>query len=413
MTKEEELLRSSMISDDVYIVGGFVSGVTVYKQQVRALNLVWSLVQTKKYNPKTSNVAVIGGGIAGLTAASAFLSKGLRNLHLFERRAMLCPLQQGCDIRWLHPHIYDWPDPGSNRRVAGLPLMNWEEGRASDVAYNLINEWSRRVSRAKVSGTNVKQTLSITHLILDRNHKIEWVGTTDGQPDGNCKEFDIIVLAVGFGEEASANKKYKAISYWRNEDFGQQRLSVDQKQSILISGTGDGGLIDLLRVRLGQFRQDTIIDELFPKQNNKVIPILQQLKNEYSRIPEGQHFDRLRSTLNSVENELEAQLIDVIRQRLRGDTYAALHIRPNEKNPRTINSIFGSKSSFLNNVLVYLLYAAGGFTPIFVDSTEKISEIDSFNHLIIRHGTDRMKAIQRLLSDELCKHVEPRLKEME
>jgi hypothetical protein len=408
MEDEQSLLKNTLLYKGVYLVGVFVNGVTVYKQQVRALNLVWALSQTKKFNPEKSKIAVIGGGIAGLTVASAFLAKGLKNLHLFERRAMLCPLQQGCDIRWLHPHIYDWPSHGSNRRVAGLPLMNWEEGRASDVAYELTNEWSNQVRKARQQGAKVTQTLSATHLALTTQNQIEWVGITNGQAEGNSQFYDYVIIAVGFGEESGSNS-YEAISYWRNEDLGQQHLNADRKRAILISGTGDGGLIDLLRVRLTQFRQDTIIGELFPKSDPSLIARLQQLKKDYPTISKGEHMNSLKSALGNSEDALTQR----IRQRLRDDTIAVLHIRAKSKSPSMISSIFGVNASFLNNVLVYLLYVAGGFTPVCANEVENVPDIASFDQVFIRHGTNRRKVIEQLLADPISKYISNRIDELE
>ena len=41
--KPEEILSQFKIADRVYILGTFETGLTIYSQQVRALNLVWSL----------------------------------------------------------------------------------------------------------------------------------------------------------------------------------------------------------------------------------------------------------------------------------------------------------------------------------------------------------------------------------
>src|SRR5262249_39707962 len=147
----EKILERMSIDDRVYLVGVFVRGVTVLKQQIRSLNLVWALNETGQLLP-TSSIAVIGGGFAGLTAAAALLTRGVRELYIFERRAVFCPLQQGCDTRWLHPHVYEWPAAGTLRPVAGLPIMNWREGRASDVAHHLLEEWRRRRKAAREIG---------------------------------------------------------------------------------------------------------------------------------------------------------------------------------------------------------------------------------------------------------------------
>src|SRR5260221_14318840 len=104
----------------LYSIGPFFKrGLTVFKQQVRALNLIHA-IHTAGSSPNR-RMAIIGGGVAGVTAASAALALGW-TVDLFEQRPVLCHLHRGCDTRWLHPHIYDWPQPGSGDPYAGLPL---------------------------------------------------------------------------------------------------------------------------------------------------------------------------------------------------------------------------------------------------------------------------------------------------
>ena len=65
------------LSSGIYLLGSFENGVTVYKQQVRAHNLVWSLWELQESGdlPPLQNVAIIGGGISGLTIASGILGR--------------------------------------------------------------------------------------------------------------------------------------------------------------------------------------------------------------------------------------------------------------------------------------------------------------------------------------------------
>jgi hypothetical protein len=62
-------------TEDLYIVGSFAKSVTVYSQQVRALNLIDAMCGLGRLR-RSSRVAVIGGGIAG--AAGAAWARGHR-----------------------------------------------------------------------------------------------------------------------------------------------------------------------------------------------------------------------------------------------------------------------------------------------------------------------------------------------
>jgi len=107
-------LDASRFSEGIYVVGVTQTGVTVYNQQVRSLNLTYILTKNNLINAANPKIAIIGGGIAGITAASSFILKHPScKVSLFEQHADLCPLQQGSDSRWLHPNIYEWPDFGS------------------------------------------------------------------------------------------------------------------------------------------------------------------------------------------------------------------------------------------------------------------------------------------------------------
>ena len=129
----------------LFLVCAFDRGVTVWSQQVRALNLAFALVKSGKIDclsdrTPRKQVAIIGGGFAGLTLAAGLIKKGVNaELTIFEQCDTLMPLQQGSDSRWLHPHIYDWPREGSEAGVAMLPVLNWTAARASDVVVQDAN----------------------------------------------------------------------------------------------------------------------------------------------------------------------------------------------------------------------------------------------------------------------------------
>jgi hypothetical protein len=101
-----QVIRTYEAVPGVMVLGSLSDGVTVYKQQVRALNLATALVQRAVASKKPlGRVAVIGGGIGGLTLVAGLLvlADAECEITLFEKRWDLCPLQQGSDTRWLHP----------------------------------------------------------------------------------------------------------------------------------------------------------------------------------------------------------------------------------------------------------------------------------------------------------------------
>ena len=93
-----------------------------------------------------------------------------------------------------------------------------------------------------------------------------------GEPRGGEEKFDLIILATGFGVELGVGEG-TAQSYWRNDDINQPTpgITSERRQLYLISGTGDGGLIDLLRCRIKGFNQGWLLDELIPTGNGGLV----------------------------------------------------------------------------------------------------------------------------------------------
>jgi hypothetical protein len=130
----------------VFILGWHARRITVYDQQVRALNLVDALVKTRRLE-SDDYVTVVGGGFGGLTAAAAAASVGAR-VRVIDDRPQCLDLQRGCDHRWLHPHVYDWPGEGCDNANADVLFLDWRAKPASKVVDGIEAKWSR-LTRAK------------------------------------------------------------------------------------------------------------------------------------------------------------------------------------------------------------------------------------------------------------------------
>ncbi|MFY9935482.1 MAG: NAD(P)/FAD-dependent oxidoreductase, partial [Silvibacterium sp.] len=113
---------------NVYLLGSFARRVTLYSQQVRALNLIYALHKTKKFE-KGSKVVVVGAGAAGLMAAAA-AAELEASVTLLEQLQGPMELQRNSRIRWIDPFIYDWPITESAGTRANLPVIDWKAGYA-------------------------------------------------------------------------------------------------------------------------------------------------------------------------------------------------------------------------------------------------------------------------------------------
>jgi hypothetical protein len=407
----------------LFLIGSFDNGVTVWNQQVRALNLAHALVEQEFLLCKTDHkapldqvvmkeIAIVGGGFAGLTLAAGLIKKRVNaRITIFEQRDTLLPLQQGSDSRWLHPHIYDWPRDGSEAGVAMLPVLNWTSARASDVVVQVLNNWKK----IAVEHEPLSVYCNARHLQIDRREpkserlKIEWVAerrAIDGMGDGTnngaigaSANYDAVILAVGFGLEKSSES-----SYWRNETLGQP--SLDQpRRTFMVAGQGDGAMIDLLRLRISQYRQDRILEELFLKHRALTLAIKDIYNNFGPDSGQGglfEQFERLSEASHPCAEEFELLMGD-LRRRLRRDTDAILRLQV-----RRFSELFGpdSRISFQNRLLVYLLYKCGGFFPSSAKEGKlRVDHGIPENQHIRRYGADSANQLHEVLSDELFAQI--------
>lgn len=400
------------VTDKVFVLGSLSKGVTVYQQQVRALNLAWALRELNVHGRRTlSNVAVIGGGAAGLTFAAAISSFPGVQVTLFEQRWDLCPLQQGSDTRWLHPFIYNWPAAGSRRPSASLPVLNWTAGRASDVAAKMLDTFGDRCTENESNGLLVpKVFFGLGYLRVDAHRgQVEWLGLAAdragrhfraGEPAGDRQSYDTIVVAAGFGLEAG-QPTLGAIasgSYWRNDTLGQPVLT-GARPVFVVSGHGDGGVVDLCRLTIERFRQDTILAELLGNHLDEVEKELRRIIGPIGgRLP-----GNVKKTLDYASAPLAEYLSTAttrLRSRLRKDVRVVLHVKPEDGEDWSVDHLFENKSSFLNRFLLYLLYDAGAFAI----SLEPIAEFGKRqsipkSHIVQRYGTGSYAHVLGLFSD--------------
>lgn len=404
-------LDASRFSEGIYVVGVTQTGVTVYNQQVRSLNLTYVLTQNNLINAANPKIAIIGGGIAGITAASSFILKHPScEVSLFEQHADLCPLQQGSDSRWLHPNIYEWPDFGSRQPTATLPFLTWREGRASDVASQILKQFAKLYE--DVGSQRMEVFLDVKELKISDPRKISWVGyETEASKGffqkkrslGESKSFDLIVITTGFGRENSGPYGVKRL-YWQNDDLSKPRIT-NEARTYIISGAGDGALVDLLRLTVERFRQDRIVYEIFGAQP-------EQLEAELRKALQAR---QVKKTYWMIFQDLLAgarleSALELLRVRLRKDTRVILHLAGPKGECRSLESALEQKSSVLNKLLVFLLYRCGAFIPSFALLDEVAGNYrPSDEDIICRHGTKPIDVLKNIFHDPL---PEPTLKRL-
>jgi hypothetical protein len=237
-----------------FYIGPFARRVSFASQQYRALDLVASLAQKNKLvypkgHPKAGKpklVAVIGAGIAGLTAAAALRGQKCK-VHLYERNQEPLEVQREASHRLIHPNISRWP-AARLELTTEFPFFDWFAAPCDRVIAAMREEWVARIAPRKgdrnfrffpgatVSG--ISPYREVTHFRVEPN-----------SAGPGIVDYDYVFIATGFDEEETLPGE-KVISYWTEDDIDVWRAS---QREVYISGCGDGGLIDALRLVHGDF----------------------------------------------------------------------------------------------------------------------------------------------------------------
>lgn len=247
----DEILEGATVDTGIFSIGTHATRVTLYSQQVRAINLVYALVSSGKMDA-AQRIAIVGGGAAGLTAASSLaLLRPDLHIDLYERESQPLHLQHGCTKRSLHPHIFDWPRPKSLSKSAGLPILNWTAGTADNVARSITTEFNKvhaiRRNIHPIYNTDVTCIKQVDGAVL-----IKYQGNSESK---SCSSgyYNYVFLTVGFGAERTTVKEFPPRSYWSDTGIPEQPKGHLRPTTTLVSGNGDGGLIDFTAAAIDSF----------------------------------------------------------------------------------------------------------------------------------------------------------------
>jgi hypothetical protein len=182
-------------------------------------------------------------------------------------------------------------------------------------------------------------------------------------------------------------------SYWRNEQLGQPALD-GVKQRYLISGFGDGALVDLCRLTIERFRQDTIVYELFKTELEKTEMYFAEKLSGRGR--DASVLDLLQQT----EDTLLAGAKERLYSRIRKDTQVTLHLRGSNNQAKSFPYIFGRYSSFLHRLITYLLYRCGAFALDFSELATAVNRhrVDP-TRVLCRYGAKTLEHLHSLFVD--------------
>jgi hypothetical protein len=269
-----EIVSAAVVpgTKSVFVLGCFEKRVTVYSQQIRALNLVDGILSSGVLRPN-GKIAIVGGGVAGMTAAVALAkaAPGLQQLDLFESRTRVLELQHGSS-RFLHPHFYDWPAVGSEKADAGLPIMNWQAGTAGAVADALRAEFE-----LAAQSSVLQPYLGLPVIKLKPNSLgLVRVVTSDGAAINRI--YDAVILAIGFGLERCLDGETPP--YWTPSGLAGPIFTPLPHPLIFISGNGDGGLVDFQMAAFNALEHRQICELLASLDLGPARAILESIEQE-------------------------------------------------------------------------------------------------------------------------------------
>jgi len=240
--------------ENVYVLGCFARYATIYSQQVRAINLADALCRSG-HLVKDTRVAIVGGSIAGLTAALAFALRGA-SVRVFEKAPFLFPIQRNPGPRFLHPHVYDWPLGELYGGAANLPILDWTAGNADSVIAKLEADWN--AARSQLNMDPVRTGAELLGVRMNGNMPVL-------KFQEEAIEADIAILAIGFGTEVDRPDLQR---YWQRDPLDSDLT----KSTVLVSGAGDGALTDVMRLCIQDFHHDEIV-RLFADHTGLVQPL--------------------------------------------------------------------------------------------------------------------------------------------
>ncbi|MBB2932057.1 ABC-three component system protein [Paraburkholderia silvatlantica] len=372
----------------IYVLGFYDTRITFYSQQVRALELAHAL-QHEHLLPANARVAVIGGGAAGITVAAGLALQGGTDVHLFERAHRLLPLQGDTHRRRLDPHIYDWPNPDADHELAQLPILDWRSGPAADVRDAVLREFGE-----VLAVTERRLTVSERHEITAVTPNAgRFTVTFEREAAGGGRqvashEFDIVLLAIGFGiEPRFAIPNTETASYWRDAGVPGEEIDGNPRPTFLVSGNGDGGLIDLIASASATFRHDDIVRGI--AQRAGVLALREALLGIDDQALEaeagGHGFDFMAAYNHAIGDQVEALgLVDGMQHRLRPGVQLFLQTREPE--------LLSIRTARLNRLAVYLLTKACS-RPIAENFTHLVCDdvIPVLSQPGDRHGSRRFE----------------------
>jgi hypothetical protein len=331
----------------VYVIGSSDERITFFSQQVRGYNLVSALVASDVLRNK-KRFGVIGAGAAGLSAAAALsILVPTSSVDVFEREERTLHLQRDSTKRNLHPHVYDWPLRGALDEFASLPFLDWRSGTSSAVATEVGKNFDAFVAW-RGGAITLRLLTEVTGIVpVAGDWQIKYKSSKDNKEGSGY--YDAVFLAIGFGRERHLQEMHSH-SYWTDQGVPGPLKYAKDRALVLVSGAGDGGLIDLCAASMSGFDHEGLIKRIteWPAIRD-IFEELIAIDTEAARFGKG--FDFVNAYTQRIGSKLrQSGLVEELSKQLRHRVKVVF----NTEEPPLLQQ----PTSTLNRLAVFLLFAA-------------------------------------------------------
>ncbi len=296
-------------------------------------------------------------------------------------------------------------------------MLNWTQGVAKTVVEQVRSEWESLVEplnidvRCDVTEIGVHRLDGARHLVTWNGDQLEnrdaaaWGARTGRRM--HSRAFDVVMLTTGFGVETKSENFQDVRSYWTADGVNEEdRYRIRPHRNVLISGTGDGGLIDALRYSFRDFRHEAVLRDFRDKWlahpgYEELRAEVAAVENEAHRLAEAN--EPFRQFLTERYHELAGRLLLRKMPPLRDNISVTL----TGKHPLPFDLL----SSPLNRLLVSLtnaMYLPGPAERVLKTDNDYIVTFAGgrtvhFDEVVIRHGPVSAVAISFPEIFEQCK----------
>jgi hypothetical protein len=291
---------------NVYVLGPFGRRVSFASQQRRALRLARSLAVARPPN-LYPEAAVVGAGVGGVMLATALKAKGY-TVALYESEAEALSLQARSLHRYLHPSLNFWPYDTVDVSTT-LPYFDWYAGSCVDVIDQLRSQWDTIKGKvAKFLPNEIVEDLD------HHNNTVTVVAKNRITARVSRLAFNTVVFATGFGVEKNYDDDSQR-AYWDNDHLEDYHSTSGKR--LVVTGAGDGGVIDFLRLvhvdfNYGQLAIDLLndVDDVGSRR------LVYDVEEEGFRLFKNEKFDELSEYYFSAYTGLLRIISDDMRTKL-------------------------------------------------------------------------------------------------